>query len=293
MRRFLTVLMITLAGASMLATADAEAKRLGGGKSIGMRRDASPDAPKAPATQPQQNASQSAAAAASPTAAAAKPGMSRWLGPLAGFGLGAMLMSMFGGGAMMGALGNILMIALLIGAVFFVIHMLRRKASPPASQPMQYAGEAGRMPAADVPFAGGGVAAKPVVAEANRYPEGFDAEGFVRQAKVSFMRLQAANDAKDIRDIRDYTTPELYAELAMQIQERGDGRQKTDVVTLNAELLNVTVEEDQAIASVRFTGLVREEEASGATPIDETWHVVKNPKDPKATWLIAGIEQNV
>jgi len=292
MRRFLTMLMIAFAGTGTLVIAEAEAKRLGGGKSIGMKRDTSSDASKAPAAQPQQNASQSTAAAASPTAAAAKPGMSRWLGPLAGFGLGAMLMSMFGGGAMMGALGNILMIALLIGAVFFVIHMLRKKASPTASQPMQYAGDAGRMPTTDLPFAGG-VAAKPMAAEANRYPEGFDAEGFVRQAKVSFMRLQAANDTKDIRDIRDYTTPELYAELAMQIQERSDGPQKTDVVTLNAELLNVTVEEDQAIASVRFTGLVREEEASGATPVDETWHVVKNPKDPKATWLIAGIEQNV
>jgi predicted lipid-binding transport protein (Tim44 family) len=224
-----------------------------------------------------------------PTAATPKPGgFSRWLGPLAGFGLGAMMMSMFGGGAGMGAFGNILMIGLLIAAVFFVINMLRRKAAAGTAQPVQYAGMSSAMP--EAPFARASSAAP--AATDRRYPEGFDEEGFLRQAKVSFIRLQAANDSKDVRDIRDYTTPELYAELAMQIQERGDAAQKTDVVTLNAELQEVVTEEDRAIASVRFTGLIREEETRGATPVDEIWHVVKDLKDRKATWLVAGIQQN-
>ena len=87
------------------------------------------------------------------------------------------------------------------------------------------------------------------------YPPGFNVEGFLRQAKVSFQRLQAANDAGDINDIRDYTTPELYAEIAMQIQERGGAKQRVDVLKLDAELLEVVTEGDREIASVHFSGL--------------------------------------
>ena len=108
---------------------------------------------------------------------------------------------------------------------------------------------------------------------------------------MSFIRLQAANDAKNLDDLRDYTTPEMYGELAMDIQERGNAPQKTEVVSLNAELLGVETEGDLAIASVRFTGLVREREGGSADPIDEVWHVQKSVTDPKSTWLVAGIQQ--
>jgi predicted lipid-binding transport protein (Tim44 family) len=122
------------------------------------------------------------------------------------------------------------------------------------------------------------------------YPAGFNVEGFLRQAKVSFHRLQAANDAGDLRDISDYTTPELYAEIAMQLQERGAAKQRVEVLKLDAELVEVASEGDREIASVRFTGLIREDENAGAEPLDEVWHVVKDTKDPKGAWLIAGIQ---
>jgi predicted lipid-binding transport protein (Tim44 family) len=83
-------------------------------------------------------------------------------------------------------------------------------------------------------------------------------ESFLRSAKTSFIRLQAANDRKDLNDIREYTTPEMFAEVSMQLQERGDAPQKTDVVAVNADLLEVANEGDLAIASVRFTGQLRE-----------------------------------
>jgi len=289
MKRILTMLMILTASVSFLAVtaADVEAKRLGGGKSVGMKREVSPPpaAPKAPTAQPQQGAS-SGAVAALPVAP--KPsGFSRWLGPLAAFGAGAALMSMFGGGAVMGAIGNMLMIVVIIGVVLFAINMFRRKAS--SGQTMQYAGMSSAEPAGT--FAGGSAAGATNSAGAQRYPDGFDADSFLRQAKVSFIRLQAANDSKDLRDIRDYTTPELYAELAMQIQERGDVSQKTDVASLNAELLSVDIEEDQAVSSVRFTGVIHEDQTGGSS-LDETWYVVKDLKNPKSTWLIAGIRQN-
>jgi len=292
MRRFLTVLMIAMASTSILAVTTVEAARLGGGKSSGMRRQSvSPQqAPKAPAAQPAP-ASQPANAAAPASPIQPKPasGMSRWLGPLAGVALGAGLMSMFGGGSLGGGFGNIFMILLLIGAVFFVVSMLRRKAAPEAAtDSARYATEPSVVPPMAPAYGGGGAA----VNREQRYPDGFDAAEFVRQAKVSFIRLQAANDVKDVSDIRDYTTPELYAELAMQIQERGGGQQKTEVISMDADILDVTIEEKRAIVSVRFTGVIREEEAAGSVSFDETWHVVKDLTNKNATWLITGIEQN-
>ena len=285
MRQLLVVMMLVFGGMGLVTVTDAQAARLGGGKSSGMQRQSIPrEAPKAPASQPAPSQPANGAPVPQPS------GMSRWLGPLAGFGLGLALMSMFGGSEMAGAFGNVLMIMLIIGAVFLVINLFRRKAVPvTAGAPMQYA----EFPAtAPMPAINPNSPAALSAATAPRYPDGFDAEAFVRNAKVSFIRLQAANDANDARDIRDYTTPELYAELDMQIRERAGKPQKTDVLTLNAELLDVTQEPDRLVASVRYTGLIREEAVGNPTSIDEIWHVVKNTKDAKATWLIAGIEQN-
>jgi predicted lipid-binding transport protein (Tim44 family) len=277
-KRLFAILLLTFVGFGLVTATSAEARRLGGGKSIGMQRQATPSqAAKAPS-----------AVSAQPAATPARSGIGRWLGPLAAFGLGAVLMSMFGGSMMAGMFGNLLMVLLLVGAVFFILRMLRNKSAPPDRQPLQYAGMPGggaAPPASGFPVAGASSSMNNTVAPGApiaTYPPGFDVEGFLRQA----------NDAGDVRDIRDYTTPELYAELAMQVRERGAAAQKTDVLTLNTELLGVVEEEGRAIASVRFTGSVREEEGKGGEPVDETWHVVKDLRDPKATWLVAGIQQN-
>jgi predicted lipid-binding transport protein (Tim44 family) len=103
--------------------------------------------------------------------------------------------------------------------------------------------------------------------------------------------LQAANDARDLSDIREYTTPEMFAEISMQISERGNEPQKTEVLNINADLLEVVTEKDTAIASVRFNGQLRESPAALPEAFDEIWHVQKNLKDPEAVWLLAGIQQ--
>jgi predicted lipid-binding transport protein (Tim44 family) len=288
-KRLFAAALLAFVGFGLIAATSAEARRLGGGRSVGMQRQATP--PRDTAQAPSAAPTQPAAIPGTP----ARPGMGRWLAPLAAFGLGAALMSMFGGNMMAGAFGNLLMLLLLGAAVFAIVRMLRNRTAQ--QRPLQFAG----MPRGAEP--GPAFSASPVsptnalvgsvsAVPAQAYPPGFDAEGFLRQAKVSYIRLQAANDAGDVRDIRDYTTPELYAELAMQIQERGASAQKTDVLTLNTEMLSVVEEEGRAIASVRFTGLVREEEGKDALAIDETWHVVKESRDRKAPWLVAGIQQN-
>jgi predicted lipid-binding transport protein (Tim44 family) len=120
-------------------------------------------------------------------------------------------------------------------------------------------------------------------------PADFDAAAFERIAKMIFIRLQAANDSADLNDLRNFTTPELFASLRLDLQERGAAAQQTDVVTLNAELLDFAQEDGQQIVSMRFHGLIREQAEAGAAPFDEVWHLVR-PLDSQRSWAIAGIQ---
>jgi predicted lipid-binding transport protein (Tim44 family) len=121
-------------------------------------------------------------------------------------------------------------------------------------------------------------------------PADFDAAAFERIAKMIFIRLQAANDKSDVADLRAFTTPELFSSLKLDLQDRNNAPQQTDVVTLNAELLDFAQEDARQIVSVRFHGLLREEAHNGAEPFDEVWHLVR-PSDAKAgAWAIAGIQ---
>jgi predicted lipid-binding transport protein (Tim44 family) len=105
-----------------------------------------------------------------------------------------------------------------------------------------------------------------------------------------FIRMQAANDSADLNDLRNFTTPEMFASIKLDLQERGSATQRTDVVRVDAEVLDVTTEAERQIVSVRFHGLIREEENGVAAPFDEAWHLVK-PADGSREWAIAGIQQ--
>lgn len=273
MKRFLIILTIALTSLSLFA-ATAEARRFGGGASSGKQR----------AVTPQQAQKPPAAAPASPAAAPAPAG-NKWLGPLAGLALGAGLGALFAGGGLGGSMGGILMALLAAGVVMFLIAKFRKQ--PEA--PLQYAGAGApyhEMP----PVQPTGSAAAPVV-QTGSIPADFPMDSFLRSAKITFIRLQAANDRKDLNDIREYTTPEMYAEISMQMQERSDAPQKTDVVSINGELLEVSTDGDHAIASVRFTGQLRENNGAPEN-VDEIWHVTKNVRDG-SVWLLAGIQQTV
>ena len=112
----------------------------------------------------------------------------------------------------------------------------------------------------------------------------------MRAAKLNYIRLQAANDEGNLEDLREFLTPEMFAEIKMQIIERGKAPQKTDVQQLNAEVIEVVTEGNQYIASVRFYGLVSEEINAPAIAFDEAWNLVK-PVDGSHGWSIAGIQQ--
>jgi predicted lipid-binding transport protein (Tim44 family) len=107
-----------------------------------------------------------------------------------------------------------------------------------------------------------------------------------------FVRMQAANDAGNLDDLRKFTTPELFAALRVDLHDRAGKPQQTDVMQLDSEVIETAREDGQWVVSVRFHGLIREEADAAAQPFDETWHLVK-PVSGDREWAIAGITQNV
>ncbi len=306
-------LVVALVGTTLPSVSDA--KRLGGGRPAGMQRDmparTAPDAPPPKPAAPSQQAAPAAPTAPMAGAAPAAAAKRSWMGPIAGLaaGLGiAALMSHLGLGE---AFGNFLMLALLaVAGVALITFLMRRMggqrsalaagaAAPgaartqvawPSATPAPSSGPGtASMPAEPTVDTSPAVeAAAPAVARAF-VPAAFDSEGFSRTAKMIFIRLQAANDTADLDDLRRFTTPEMFAAIRLEIQERGNATQHTDVQEVNSEVLDVTHESDRQIVSVRFTGRVLEEK--GGAPVDfrEVWHLVK-PLDDSRPWAIAGIE---
>ena len=287
----------------------AEAKRLGGGTSSGMQRSApSGTTPTAVPSTPVQAAP---TAPATPAAPAATPPKRSWLGPIAGLaaGLGiAALMSHFGMGA---EFGNIIMMVLLAVVAFVAIRFVMSRFARGSAQPalatpggMQFAGAGAgsgagagagagaqlpqtsesAMPSWAAPAAVAAVAAGPTL------PAGFDVAAFERIAKMIFIRMQAANDSADLNDLRQFTTPEMFASAKLDLQDRGSAAQQTDVVKIDAQVIEFASEAERQIVSVRFHGLIREEKDGAAAPFDEVWHLVK-PVDGSREWAIAGIQQ--
>ncbi len=300
MKRFL--LSLSLAFLSLtLVSVNVEAKRLGGGGFSGMKRQAPPAQP-AQSVPAKPAATPGATGAAAAPAAAAAPKRS-WMGPIAGLaaGLGlAALMSHLGMGA---GFANFLTILLMIAVAFFAVRFLMRRFGPQANrnamtapQGMQFAGAgAGAAPQG---FGSGpsftGSNAQPqleVNSAVNSLPPDFDAAGFERIAKLIFIRMQAANDAKNLDDLRQFSTPEMFATFRLELQERTGLPQQTDVVQLDAQVLEFVEEANRQIVSVRFHGLVREEKDAVAAPFDDVWYLVK-PTDGSREWAIAGIAQN-
>lgn len=305
-------MMLVMALGLALVAQDAEAaRRLGGGKSFG-RQTMNRDQATPPARTPAQDAASKPGQQA--PGAAPQPAGNRWMGPLGGIaaGLGiAALLSHFGlAGAFAAALGNILVLALLIFGGMFLWRMLKRTANPgagtsplrqafeaPASRSMARNVDSGATTNAyGVPIGGASAAGVHAPVEtapdspgAGGIPADFDVDGFIRNAKVYFNRLQAAWDARDLDDIRKFTTPEVFAEIKMQRDETAGRTDRTEITALDAELLDIEETATDYVASVRFSGTIGESGES-PQPFEEIWNLVK-PVNGRAGWLLGGIQQ--
>jgi predicted lipid-binding transport protein (Tim44 family) len=234
------------------------------------------------------------------------------MGPIAGLAAGLGLAALFSHLGMGEGLANFVMIALLVLVAFVAIRFLIQRfmgsgvrpplamagaaagagARPVAVPPPQFVDERPGMQREAAPVVTIGSALAPVATPTVAgpvLPAGFDTEGFERLARMLFVRMQAANDNADLADLRQFTTPELFASLRLDLQDRGDAKQTTDVVKVDATLIDFAEEPGRQIVSVRFSGLLKEDDAAAA-PFDEVWHLVK-PTDDSRSWAIAGIQQ--
>jgi predicted lipid-binding transport protein (Tim44 family) len=317
MKKLLTALFVV---AMAFATMHAEAaKRLGGGKSMGQQ---SSNVTQREAAKPAPAATPNAAAPQAPAAPAAAPsrfgGMGGMLGGLAaGLGLAWVAHSM-GFGA---EFGQFLMFGLLALVVMMVIGVIMRRRQQPAAastSPFAFEGAGASANPSTLPQynpknVGNDSSARPVDTHTDFAPVGggsmigsalggnqtwgvpadFDTAGFVSAAKQNFMTLQQAWDRSDIAALRVMMTDSMLAEIKTQLAEReatANGQvNHTDVVMLDAHLLGIEDVGNHYMASVEFSGLIREEPSSGPTPFREVWNMTK-PKDGSLGWLVAGVQ---
>jgi len=316
MRKLLAVL-VALVGFSLAM--DVDARRMGGGRSIGKQREMvnpnqNTQRSQQPAQQQQAAPAQQQQKAAPATTPAQQPsGFSRWLGPLAGLAIGAGLASLFFNNGLGGALFGMLLLAALVFGAVMLFRLIRGGGR--AREQLRYAGAdpyARREPTAD-PYTRREPASAPAaftpssspaphsVAAATQgsyatspstsQPVDFDAEQFLSHARKHFIELQAAHDRRDLAEIRDFLTPELYRDIEADVRASGMKPQQTDVVTLNAEVVDVTSERDMYVVSVRFSGLLREQPGTEPQAFSEIWHLEK-PVSGRSGWLVSGIQQS-
>ncbi len=314
---------IVLAAFLAAATMHADAARIGGGRSIGKQssnvtqRQATPDAP---AAAPKQAANPAATAAAAPR----RPWGAMLGGLAAGLGL-AWLASSLGLGE---EFGQFIMIALgvLLVMMAFGWFMRSRRAGRQGqgASPLAFQGAAGADAATPAAYrvenVGNDASARPwernsgafdaatyapqgsgsmigsgIRASSGQWsvPPDFDVNGFVSAAKANFVTMQGAWDRSDLGALRAMMTNDMLAEIRAQHAEReahsGGAPNSTEVVMLDGKLLGVEDLGQDYMASVEFSGMVREQPSSGPSPFRVVWNMTK-PKDGRSGWLVAGVQ---
>ena len=263
MRRLLTLLAITVLCWGCLIQS-AEAKRFGGGKSFGATRSTHSSFSRSNYQPSSVNNQRSSMAG-------------KIAGPLLGLLAGTALASLFmGHGFGSGVLSWIILGFIVLLAISVLKRMFNTNQSSAAFHPNSSGAplQSKYSPAASLNQLN--------VEE----PQTIDREQLAREAKALFIRLQAAYDQKNLVDIRQFTSPAVFAEIQLQLDERGSASNITEVVNLNADI----IEANQWGASVVFSGLIKEDPAAMPQQFRETWFLDYDNHQGK--WLVAGIQQN-
>ncbi|WP_421901685.1 Tim44 domain-containing protein [Maridesulfovibrio sp.] len=302
------VLPLTVVCLLAVMAGDADAKRMGGGKSFGSKPSFSKTYNKPTSTATSQK---QAGGANKQQGGIARPGMGLLGGLLAGTFLGSML---GGFGGMGGGFFNILIIGLLVylGFKFFKSRsrgtddMYRQgnyQRGPDYSQPSRNNTNADpyvrREQAAQ--NAWDHLSSKPSAQQAAgsaeqqsgptvNIPAGFDEEEFLEGAKAVYTRLQKSWDNRDMADIEQFATAGVVNEIKQQAKE-DPGPSQTDVLMVNARLLEVKEEGGITHVTVYYDVLLREESSqSQPSQVREVWHFVK-PVVSEGMWKLDGIQQ--
>jgi len=284
---------VLLTGILALGTWDADAARFGGGKSFGGGSSMSkPAAPPSPAPGLNRAAPGQSAPGAAGAAGAAAParfgGMGGMLGGLlAGTLIGSLL---FGGAFQGGGLMDILLIGLLAYLAFKLFSRFRRPATADGpSQYQSYQPEHTQRSGMDwgqlrEQTQGTNIDAPSSVS----IPAGFDADEFLRGAKMAYTRLQASWDKRDLSDIAQFASPAVMEEVRAQA-ESDPHPSTTEVLLINAQLLSVVRQDDTERATVFFDVLLREDpKEQSTTQTREVWHFMRGENE---SWKLDGIQQ--
>jgi len=303
---FFTVLFafaITLTGVS-----DAEAKRFGGARSFGGKSAFS--SPYRRSVSPSRSASQKQAYQKNQAARQALGRRGGLMGMLGGLALGGLLGAMFFGGAFEGL--NFMDILIFGGLAYLLYRVFAAKASPRRQPAYQYqqdsennysqyrASENQSRSGFDTDVLFNKNKPSPL-SENDNYqndadfnelllPKDFDQEKFLKGAKQAFYHLQTAWDNNDLAEIRGLTTDKVFAEIQQQLKE-SEGPNKTDVLKLDAELLDVRELDTVMEVVVLFSAIIREDDESQARQVQEVWHFVKPKNSIQPTWYLDGIQQ--
>ncbi len=276
---------------------EAHAKRMGGGKSFGRSYQSAPAPARNTADAPAQR-QQADAAKPAQQPGAAKGGLMGGL--LGGLLVGGLFAALFAGGAFEGLqLMDILIIAALAFIIFKVIRGLRPGPAAGRSSAPQpaYAGAGRQMPPqpASQPVFGArreAPVAAPVAgshAVPFNLPPGFDAPAFIAGATEHYRILQDAWNRNDLPTIREYMTPELYAELSAERASLAVAPQ-TEVLSLNAELVRADQLFGNAEVSIRFSGRCRDLAEGVEEDIVDVWHLERDFTKGDAPWFITGMQ---
>ena len=256
----------------------ADAKRLGGGGSFGSKPSYSKSyqKPAAPSSTPTQQA----APGASPMG-----GRGMFGGMLGGMLMGGLLGSLLFGGGFSGI--SFIDILLIGGGLFLLFKFLRSRQPVP-----QTAGGPGRVH--DMQRGAWDnlrSSQHQTASAAESYPPGFDAKEFLDGAKAAYTRMQASWDARDLDDLNQFTSAEVFAEI--QAQAAADpGPGKTEILLLEARLLEVKTIGNQTIATVLFDAMLREDSAAApAEQVREAWHFSRYETGGGSHWVVEGIQQ--
>ncbi|WP_116474295.1 Tim44 domain-containing protein [Zobellella maritima] len=279
MRKFLALFTLIFAVSISTTSFTAEAKKFGSSRSVGKSFKTAPSQPTKQTTNTASNGQ---------TQQPKKSGLMGGL--LGGLLAGGMLAWLLGSGAFEGfQIMDFLMIALAAFVIFRIIKALRQSKAPAPraayNGPQQFEAPAAAPQAAS---AGTGFAASDVPFN---LPAGFDMHAFLQGARDHYRTLQQAWNINDLEKVREYVSPELFAELS---QERATltGEQHTEVMFVDAELVRADHTSYQAQVSVKFSGRYRDSQEALEQDIHEIWHLERDLTQANAPWLVVGLEEN-
>ncbi|PXF29340.1 hypothetical protein WH50_21470 [Pokkaliibacter plantistimulans] len=288
-----------------LGMQSAEAARLGSGKTFGKTYST----PAKPAYSPTYNKSSTTTNPATGAAAAQTAKKPGFMGGM----LGGLLMGGLLGGLLFGGVGGGLLDILVLAALAFLAYRFftRRKqaqSSQADNQGYAHAGannpwqarneqpaEAVVQPQTTSAMRSGsfgsteqGLMAE--LADEVKIPDWFKKDAFLEEAKDHFRALQKAWDSADYATLSSYMTPELFAQIKAEREQMGEA-QHTEVVSVMTDLVDFQQVGDKVVASIQFSGWVREQQAGQEGEFSEIWHLAKDASQPNSAWAIEGIQQ--